>query len=653
MGLSIHDLLSRRTDAGFFGRADELAALGRLLEDSGPIVLHLHGIGGIGKTRLLETFAAQAQAGDAVVVRLDCRTIEPTERSFLTELCALLGAPAPTLTAVAQRLGALGHRVVLALDTYEVFRLLDAWLRQVFIPSLDAHVRILLIGREPPAPAWSIAPGWQGLFRSLALGPLGEDDARALLLHAGLDELDARRINRFTHGHPLALKLAAAAASERPGIDVEVCAIQRVVAELTRLYLSDIHDPLTRRALQAAAVVRRATISLLRAMLPDAVPQDVYERLATLPIVERRDDGLLIHDVVRQAIAAELKAADPVTYRTYRRAAWQQLRTEVQLAGRAELWRYTADMLYLAEAPTVREGFFPSSATAYVVEPAGADDHAAIHAICLRHDGPRGAELIDHWWARAPQAFYVARGRDSTVVGFYCLFSLAQVTTDDLRADPVLRAWWQHLRHHPVDQHEQVLFERRRLALDQGRPSAEVLAALTLDIKRAYMELRPQLRRLYTIALDLATYHSFLARLGFRLLPEYAATIDGQVYHVALLDFGPGSVDGWLANLVAAELTSVGEEAVALDVDAHELVVDGQPIGLTQLEFGVMQYLVEREGKAVSRGDLLEDVWGYSYDGGSNVVDVVVRALRKKLGVRAATIETVTKIGYRFRRPER
>jgi hypothetical protein len=177
---------------------------------------------------------------------------------------------------------------------------------------------------------------------------------------------------------------------------VEVCAIQRVVAELTRLYLSDIHDPLTRRALQAAAVVRRATISLLRAMLPDAVPQDVYERLATLPSVERRDDGLLIHDIGRQAIAAELKAADPVTYRTYRRAAWQQLRTEVQLAGRAELWRYTADMLYLVEAPTVREGFFPSSATAYVVEPAGADGHAAIHAICLRHDGPRGAELIDH-----------------------------------------------------------------------------------------------------------------------------------------------------------------------------------------------------------------------------------------------------------------
>jgi hypothetical protein len=199
MGLSIHDLLSRRTDAGFFGRADELAALGRLLEDSGPIVLHLHGIGGIGKTCLPETFAAQAQAGDAVVVRLDCRAIEPTERSFLTELCALLGAPAPTLTAVAKRLGALGHRVVLALDTYEVFRLLDAWLRQVFIPSLDAHVRILLIGREPPALAWPIAPGWQGLFRSLALGPLGEDDARALLLHAGLDELDARRINRFTH----------------------------------------------------------------------------------------------------------------------------------------------------------------------------------------------------------------------------------------------------------------------------------------------------------------------------------------------------------------------------------------------------------------------------------------------------------------------
>ena len=81
------------------------------------------------------------------------------------------------------------------------------------------------------------------------------------------------------------------------------------------------------------------------------------------------------------------------------------------------------------------------------------------------------------------------------------------------------------------------------------------------------------------------------------------------------------------------------------------MIVDGQRVGRTQLECAVLHYLMERAGKAVSRVDLLDDVWGYRYDGGSNVVDVVIGALRKKLGERAQTIETVTKVGYRFRRP--
>jgi DNA-binding response OmpR family regulator len=60
---------------------------------------------------------------------------------------------------------------------------------------------------------------------------------------------------------------------------------------------------------------------------------------------------------------------------------------------------------------------------------------------------------------------------------------------------------------------------------------------------------------------------------------------------------------------------------------------------------------MEREGQAVPRSALLDDVWHDTYQGGSNVVDVVVRSLRKKLGSRAAAIETVTRVGYRLRRP--
>lgn len=61
------------------------------------------------------------------------------------------------------------------------------------------------------------------------------------------------------------------------------------------------------------------------------------------------------------------------------------------------------------------------------------------------------------------------------------------------------------------------------------------------------------------------------------------------------------------------------------------------------------QCLWLRQGWAGPRVDLLQEVWGYEHDGGgSNVVDAAVRSLRKKLGLHAAAIETVTGVGYRF-----
>jgi hypothetical protein len=135
-----------------------------------------------------------------------------------------------------------------------------------------------------------------------------------------------------------------------------------VIQELTQLYLSEITDPLTRRALEAACVLRRVTVSLLRAMLPDTPPQDAFSRLRSLPFVHISLDGLHINDSVKQVMATTLRAIDPSKYRNYRRAAWSQLRTELAEAPAADLWRYTPDMLYLLENPVIREAFFPSGA---------------------------------------------------------------------------------------------------------------------------------------------------------------------------------------------------------------------------------------------------------------------------------------------------
>ena len=134
--------------------------------------------------------------------------------------------------------------------------------------------------------------------------------------------------------------------------------------------------------------------------------------------------------------------------------------------------------------------------------------------------------------------------------------------------------------------------------------------------------------------------------VGFRPFPE-PVFIGDDSYLPAVLDFGPDSVDGWLSRLAAAEL-GIANRAF-LDSEDHTVDLGEQRVQLSPLEFGVLATLSERPGRAVTRAELIEQVWGTTYVGGSNVVDVVVRSLRQKLGPISNRVETARGVGYRLR----
>jgi two-component system OmpR family response regulator len=89
---------------------------------------------------------------------------------------------------------------------------------------------------------------------------------------------------------------------------------------------------------------------------------------------------------------------------------------------------------------------------------------------------------------------------------------------------------------------------------------------------------------------------------------------------------------------------------LTVDIPRHEVRVDDASVELTPREFAVLEYLLRRQGEAVSRSDILDQVWDFAYDRGSNVVDVNVATLRRKLRLRGAgdLITTVRGVGYRF-----
>jgi two-component system, OmpR family, response regulator QseB len=87
--------------------------------------------------------------------------------------------------------------------------------------------------------------------------------------------------------------------------------------------------------------------------------------------------------------------------------------------------------------------------------------------------------------------------------------------------------------------------------------------------------------------------------------------------------------------------------SICLNLRTRKVSVDGQEIELSAREFTAIETLMRHRGQVLSREQLLDRVWGYNYDPGSNIVDVYIGYLRKKLG--SDFIETVRGMGYRLR----
>ena len=588
MTTKIRDLLPQQPGS-------DIDRLLRCLDDDGPVVVWVCGNASGGRRDLLSGFQQAVAARDAHAVRLDCRTVEPTIAGLLAALGEILDDAPLTLEGAAEALSRRAGRVVLIFDNYEVFRLADSWLRRDFFPALDATARVVLASVEPPTAGWLSATEWHNLFDAISLDSNDDDDP---------DEL----LRRFREAAP---------------------------------------DDRLQQSVEAMSVVRRVTEPMLRALVPGDDTADRYEALSALPFVESRRDGLALSDTMRHAVADRLKAADLDRYRNYQKAAWKLLRQQLRDSARADLWRCTADIIYLIENPVIREAFFPSEYARYSVEPATAPDFEAILDITAQHEPDAAVATMRLWADNLPSAFHVIRDAAGSIAGFSCIALPADLDSDWMQSDPVARQWQHHVNLKGRSVQPPSLFLRRWLSGDDGEGPSAVQGAAWVDVNRTYLELRPELRRVYLVLQDLGPYAAAATQLGFKVLDDMAVDIGGQTCHSAMLDFGPGSVDGWICNLLAAEL-GVAEEQL-LDAGARELVIGERRIPLTPLEFDLVAMLESRSGEAVSRNELLTKVWGHNYDGGSNVVDAVVRGLRKKCGDDASLLETVRGVGYRLR----
>lgn len=141
-----------------------------------------------------------------------------------------------------------------------------------------------------------------------------------------------------------------------------------------------------------------------------------------------------------------------------------------------------------------------------------------------------------------------------------------------------------------------------------------------------------------------------------------AVSADWGLDDILLPGTGPAELDARLRLLVGRVGGQTNSEASG-KITLGELVIDegtytarlkGRPLDLTYKEFELLKYLAQHAGRVFTRAQLLQEVWGYDFFGGTRTVDVHVRRLRAKLGPEyEALIGTVRNVGYKAVRPSR
>jgi DNA-binding response OmpR family regulator len=138
-----------------------------------------------------------------------------------------------------------------------------------------------------------------------------------------------------------------------------------------------------------------------------------------------------------------------------------------------------------------------------------------------------------------------------------------------------------------------------------------------------------------------------------------AINADWGITDVILYTAGPAEVDARIRIVIGKDaieqlaknpsLKEIRSGDVVIDEDSYTAKIKGRTLDLTFKEFELLKYLAQHPGRVFSRSQLLQEIWGYDYFGGTRTVDVHIRRLRSKLGPEfESVIDTVRNVGYRF-----
>ena len=553
---SLADRLEAIRRGRFVGRAAELDLFRRaLLQHEPPFaVLHVFGPGGVGKTALLREYARMSAECGRPVVHLDGRNIDPNPHDFQLAVRRALNQPNSVHPASEPE---WPPETIWLIDTFESLSPLDTWLRENFLPQLPTRSLVVIAGRETPACAWSTELDWADLTRIVPLENLRPEESATFLATRGIPEVRHQEVLAFTHGHPLALALVAdvfhrgdamTAFDPRSAPDVVRVLLERLVRNVPTAQ--------HRRALEVCVLARTTTEDLLADVLelPDA--HELFAWLRHLSFIEHGPQGVFPHDVVRDALDADLRWRDAASHRDLVHRLSARYYAKMRQARGAEQQRIWFDILFLnRHNPYYRPYFVWEALGSAYAEPASPADHDAILAMVQRHQGDAAAEIVRHWLGRQPEAFLVYRDLDGKTFGFMAQLALQDASAQDFAVDPAVPAALAFVeRHGPLRPGEEIAYVRfwMHQELHQAVSPAINLTAINASI---HWTSHPRLAWSFVAAADPDFMEPQFTSIHIWRSPDADFVVGGRRYGVFGHDWRLETAEDWLQ--VKAELAVV------------------------------------------------------------------------------------------------
>ncbi|ADB50302.1 hypothetical protein [Conexibacter woesei] len=502
----------------FVGRARELRVVDRLLTDDPPAaVVFVHGPGGIGKSTLLREAARRGALAGFDVRTIDGREAASEPSGLTRALDGLAGTARP----------------LVAIDSYELISAVGASLRRTILPALPASTRVLVAGRRPPEAGW-FEDGWEALTLPLALGPLDDADARALLHRHGIgDERRTAALLRWAGGLPLALAMGADATLAAGALELRALDDDRALAgALLQRLAGDELGGADREVLAVAAIAPAVDARLLAAALPGIDADHAETWLRGLSFAASAGARVRIHERVAAALHAELRARDADRERELRRRVADHLHDRAA-TGQPGL---TAELISLIDDPAMRWGFALEIGDRYRIDRVRTGDADAAAAALDAADAS--------WWPgvrrffdEAPERVLVARDAQGALAGFAITATPASAPAwagDDV----VLGRWLAHARERAPDGN--ALLWRNTFDLTGAQESPVVGLLNTAGIQLSGL---PNVQLLYGHADPADAEAQELSRaLGAVVVPELEVRDGSRVVECHLIDHGQGGI---------------------------------------------------------------------------------------------------------------